>query len=403
MYKDFLNENFLYLLITVGDSNGSGYSFQPLPNNYDNLAVNNNKKVAWNDETTEMVVVDNFNNGITSNDRIYDRIRVPVANMGVANQCVMMANQMSTFIQDSFDKNIQFITINAAYGGGGLNPDGGYTVVQMDKGHDPFMYLVQAIQVAKNYADSIGKTLFVPYIWFHEGIWDVVSDASVQMTLEKKKAALNKYWFDLFLEIRKINRQKYIPKIYRMQVNAQNNTDAVNSKIKQIQIDLESMYFPLAMASYHLSILSAFNHFVTNSIFKISGCVCETIFQREYSGVDKRVSIASISSTSSSQITVTANKPLLIDTSKGTSVNTGFVVYDASDVEVPITAVVIDGNSVKITAPNGPGYKVGYQHKRPWLSPYNPERPISYVRGTAVTEFYEFPIHYVLPSFFVTL
>lgn len=397
-FKDLLNESFLYLYIHTGNSNAAGYNYQAPGFSFANQ--NSCKKVYWDTPTT-LGVKDNVLDGSDPFDRIADHKRVPDT-MGITNPAVLIASGLSKKIFDETGKTVQFISINYGLGGSLVQTEStDPTRPYIGKGGVYFDHLKAAISVAKTYADSIGKQLYLPFIGLVGGEIETIVDATISMTTSRYLSGLKKFLHDVYLEVRALTGQRYYPVLYRTQHQSMNNTDAVNMRIKQMLLDCHERHLPMAVPTYAFGITSGFEHFDTDAQARISCCFIDQIWNRSYMSIDVGIRPVSAAMETGNIIRIATNTTgMQIDTSRGSTAGHGFSVHDTFGAAVEILELDIDGRDILLLVDDlNPGYQVAYQQARPWLSPLDLARPGSCLSKDAGYSLYGIPVKRYLPSF----
>ena len=368
-----LDENTLYALVIVGNSNSTGMSGQSAPVGYVNESINNNKKVQWNSDNSAMEVVDNITYTTENNkDRLPQHIFQP-GFYGYYNPAVLMANEMSRLIKERTGKTIQFISVSGATNGAMID-NGADTLPELSNNSTHFQYLQQGIQTAKTYATSIGKAFKVPFVVMIEGEVESIRFNVIPETEYRYRSTLNVYRRNLQTMVHAITGDDYNFPVIRHQLHAQQTTDDINMTMKQIVLNSHFNDMPVIFPTYHLSILSNFDHWDTIAIFKMYGFFTYSIFKYHYQKnkvLFKPKKITVSGNTITIQVSVPVS-PMRIDTSRGVETNHGFTLKNGSNVEIEINSVTIVGNSIVLEAVSNPiGGTLYYKLKRPYAPDLN--------------------------------
>lgn len=391
------DEDALYAVIIVGNSNATGMSQQDAPVGWVNEAVNDSKKVEWDEDEVAMVIADNIHN--TPQDRLAQHIFQPTF-YGDFNPIVLVGNEMSRIIQEKTGKVIQFITISGAANGGMVDNGDDNSFAELSNNSIHFQYLEDGVQAAKTYADSINKTLKVAFAILVGGEVEAIRFTAIPESYTRYSSVLFQYRRNLQTMVQAITGDTYNFPIYRTQHHAQQTTDVKNMDVKQYAFDSHTLDMPLITPTYHASILQDFDHWDTESIFKIFGVMSHNIFRFQYQRNFKFFRPRRFT-VSSNLITIDVDvpvAPLLIDTSRGNEENHGFTILDGSDVEIPITSVKVQGSQIIIRATaNVSGATLYYKLKRPYAPDLN--RFGSYIGDSAEIEAFGYTMRNYLTSF----
>lgn len=367
-----LDESALYGIVIVGNSNGTGMSTQSPPASFDNIALNNNKKVEWNDDESLMVIADNTQT--TPQDRLAQHIFQPTF-YGYYNPIVLVGNEMSRIIKETTGKTIQFITISGAVNGGTVDNGSDDTLPELSNNSTHFQYLQQGLQRAQTYATSIGKTFKVPFVILVGGEIEAIKFATISESYTRYSSVLFQYRRNLQAMVQAITGDTYNFPIYRTQHHAQQTTDTRNMDVKQYAYDSDIPDMPLISPTYYTSILQGFDHWDTHSIFEIFGLMSRNIFRKQYQGTWKSTFRPKSFSLNGNTITIEVNvpkPPLVIDVSRGTETNHGFTLIDTLSQEIPISSVSVSGTTITIVAGWNPsGSTLYYKFKRPYAPDLN--------------------------------
>lgn len=391
------DENALYAIIIVGNSNATGMSTQDPPVGWINEAINNSKKVEWNDDESAMIIVDNTQT--TPQDRLAQHIFQPTF-YGYYNPIVLVGNEMSKIIQEKTGKALQFITISGAVNGGYVDNGDDNGLPELSNNSIHFQYLEDGLQAAKTYADSINKTLKVPFAILIGGEIEAIRFPLVPESYTRYSSVLFQYRRNLQTMVQAITGDTYNFPIYRTQHHAQQTTDTRNMDVKQYAYDSNIPDMPLITPTYQLSILMNFDHWDTESIFKIFGTIAHRIFKYQYQKVGKVFDPYKFT-VEGTTITIDVHvptPPLVIDTSRGTEENHGFTILGAGDVEIPISSVSVSGNQIIINSSSDvTGATLYYKLKRPYAPDLN--RFGSYIGDSEIIETNGFTLRNYLLSF----
>lgn len=395
-----LDENAIYGLLVAGHSNSTGMSFQAAPTSFQNVSVNNNKKVTWNADASAMEVVDNIiGQGDNPKDRLPQYKFQPTFG-GVYNPAVLVANELSRLIKEKTGKTIQFITISGATNGSAVDNGNRAATPELSNNSIHFQYLQQGVQAAKTYADSIGKALKIPFMILINGEVEAIYYSQIGESEYRYRSVLNRYIRNLRTMVTDITGDTYKFPVVRHQLHGQLMTDTNNMLLKQYVLNSSRIDSPVVIASYQVSILSGAEHWDTEAIFRIYGSFVNNIFRHHYrkSGVVFRPRIFTVVG---NEITITVNVPTLplrIDTSRGLETNHGFTLIGADTIEISLTNVQVDGNKITMTAASNPiGATLYYKLKRPYAP--NLSRPASYIADSEHYTYYGLDISNYLLSF----
>lgn len=395
-----LDENAIYGLLIAGHSNSTGMSFQAAPSSFQNVSINNNKKVTWNSDASAMEVVDNIiGQGDDPKDRLPQYKFQPTFG-GVYNPAVLVANELSRLIKEKTGKTIQFITISGATNGSCVDNGNRNTQPELSNNSIHFQYFQQGVQAAKDYADSISKPLKIPFMILINGEVEAIYYTSIGESEYRYRSVLNSYIRNLRTMVTDITGDTYKFPVVRHQLHGQLMTDTNNMLLKQYVLNSSRIDSPVVIASYQVSILSNAEHWDTEAIFRIYGSFVNNIFRHHYrnSGVIFRPRIFTVVG---NEITITVNVPTLplrIDTSRGLETNHGFTLIGADTIEISLTNVQVDGNKITMTAASNPvGATLYYKLKRPYVP--NLSRPASYIADSEHYTYYGLDISNYLLSF----
>jgi len=321
-----------------------------------------NKMIKSNDEGTQLVLTDDYtpdqNGTILSSraSRIYSfmyetspGVYGQRAFCGPVNHTVLLARELRRYYLEKQNKNIQFITINYAIGGGHIDNigtvPGGYFLGKGSFGHTK---MIEAVQLAKDYATSVGKNIEIAFIHMLEGAWELLL-SSTCTTSEEYRLLLKNFRFNVFSDTRSITGQSYIPRVFLTQEYITSTTEGPEITMQQIQYDGSDEDVLLIMPSYHLSTLQGFEHYETGSGIKLVSGLTEAIYN-ELNHTSSRVIPGSVVKIDNRTIklTVLSKDDIVINTSKGTTVGHGFKHFDGTNYNLPASVSLL-GKEITIT------------------------------------------------------
>lgn len=398
--ETLIDEDRLYCLVVVGNSNASGMSGQDAPASFVNVAVAGSKKVEWLPDGSAMQVVDNIHNNsgeedymTLGRDRLGEYKRPGSIGLGYYNPSVLLGNELASLVGYYSQKTIQFISVSGGTNGSVLKNSNGTTYPALGDNSLYFQYLQQGIQKASDYAVSIGKTLHVPFVVLINGEWESIQYTALQMSQAKYLQFMNEYISELQSMIFGITGQSGTLKVFRHEQHLQLGTDANNMNMKVIQNSVTTGNRPISQVMYSHSILQGSEHLDTLSLFQFYGGMLKYIFNIVY--LAKPYVFFSVVDTAvvGNTITLTVGVPvgkLIIDTTKGLETNHGFSLYNGSNVEQTINSVSVSNNKITIVAAVNPsGMRLDYKLKRPYLVQPNPlARAASHIADQENSNFY---------------
>jgi|GEM_PF-2829282 len=408
-----IDENVLYCPIIVGHSMATGMSGQSatsvVSNTFVTTAYGNNKKVRWNDANDAMIVVDN---DCSTVEPIFRKDRLAQYKFqnnfeGYYNPIVLIGNLMSEYIKKNTNKNIQFITVSGATNGSVIRNFGAIANPELDNNSVHFNYLKQGIQTAKAYANSIGKTLRIPFVILINGEVERLNWATLGMSEAVYRKTLVKYYQNLKEMIKQESGDSYKWVLYTHQEHTSWDSEDNNMDIKQIQLNAENLGMPIAFPFYPLSTLSNFEHQDTLAIFRFVGGMTDKIFKYSYLNVKKSFKVIS-SSINGNTITLKVDvpvPPLKADTSRGLDIAHGITVKNSSGTELTVTNLTLGNDTITIECDGNPtGGTVFYKLKRPYIGTADELlRPGSYIVDSENINYYGLYIPNYLLSFKLSL
>ena len=387
-----LDEDTLYAYIVYGQSNGTGMGFQPL-SNVNNVAFNGSVKIQWDGvDEKQLIVTPNVSIGVDIDGDYIDRINEPVEFVGDYNPSVIGSNELTKIISQNKARKIQFISINASRNGATTDDISSFSPGQpyLNVGSSNYALLLQAIQVAQNYAISIGKKFKVPFIVYVQGETEVLFADGLGLTTQIYYNQVINLIQNLNRDISLITGQTTPVYFFDMQVSwdfePSSDLNARDMLVKQAQYELNNGTTLFAIyPSQQLSTLSGSGHYDNYQIFKWSQSVAKNIYYTLYEGKNYVFNVNSILK-EGNQLVLNLNvpvPPIYIDTSLGITQNSNFYAIDILGNPLTITNVAVTGpDQITITFAStlGDGY-IYYGWTKDYLN--NPDtsdlRPGSFV------------------------
>jgi hypothetical protein len=191
--------------------------------------------------------------------------------------------------------------------------------------------------------------------------------------------------------------------IFRHQLHGQQMSDDINMNVKQFVLNSSYKDNQVVTPTYQVSINAGFDHWDTQAEFRVYGTMIYRIYKFHYqkSGIMfTPTRITTLGNTITIKLSVPV-PPIRIDTSRGVEQYHGFTVKDSGDVEIPISNIELDVDTITLTTASNPaGGTLYYKLKRPYSSL---DRFASYIADSDNISYVGFNMPNYLMSFKQTL